>query len=162
MKRNFRKPLIVFTPKSLLRHPKAVSSLNELANGSFQEVIDDSIDVNKVTKLAFCSGKFYYDLLAEREKLGRNDIALIRVEQLFPLHTEKIQTIIDGYPNAKKYIWTQEEPKNMGAWSFMAERLEIVRLEGVTRPYSSVPAPGSSARDKRRQQAVINRVFETN
>ena len=162
MKRNFRKPLIVFTPKSLLRHPKAVSSLKELANGSFQEVIDDSIDVNKVTKLAFCSGKFYYDLLAEREKLGRNDIALIRVEQLFPLHTEKIKTIINGYPNAEKYIWTQEEPKNMGAYSFMAERLEIVRLEGVTRPYSSVPAPGSSARDKIRQQAVINRVFETN
>ncbi|MDU8886699.1 2-oxoglutarate dehydrogenase E1 component [Yeosuana sp. MJ-SS3] len=159
MKRNFRKPLIVFTPKSLLRHPLAVSSIQELANGQFQEVIDDTIVAEKVTKMIFCSGKFYYDLFAERERLERKDIAFIRIEQLFPLHKEKIQKIIDRYPNINQYIWAQEEPKNMGAWGFMSERLDLVKLEPATRPYSSVPAPGSSARDKKRQQAVLDEIF---
>ena len=162
MKRNFRKPLIVFTPKSLLRHPKAVSTLNELANGHFEEVVDDHIDASKVTKLVFCSGKFYYDLLARREELERDDVALIRIEQMFPLHSEKIQKILDRYKNIDKYIWAQEEPKNMGAWSFMSERLDLVKLQVCSRPYSSVPAPGSSARDKSRQKAVIESVFDDN
>jgi len=162
MKRDFRKPLIVFTPKSLLRHPKAVSSLSELAVNSFEEVIDDSIDPNNVNKLVFCTGKFYYELLAKREELDRNDIAFVRLEQLFPLHLEKIQQIINRYPNVETYGWAQEEPKNMGSWSFISERLDLVKLEAFTRPYASVPAPGSSARDKSRQQAVISKVFETN
>lgn len=161
MKRNFRKPLIVFTPKSLLRHPKAVSSLSELANGRFQEVIDDTIEVKEIKKLVFCTGKFYYDLLAEREVLERNDVALVRVEQLFPLHTEKLQQVINRYPNVKKYVWAQEEPKNMGAWSFMLQRFELVKLEVAARPFASVPAPGSSTRDKKRQRAVIDSVFDT-
>jgi 2-oxoglutarate dehydrogenase E1 component len=160
MKRDYRKPLIVFTPKSLLRHPKAVSSLNELANGSFQEVIDDSIDPKNVKKLVLCTGKFYYDLLAERENLNRDDVALIRIEQLFPLHLEKIQKVIDKYPNVKRYVWAQEEPKNMGAWSFMMQRFDLVKLEVASRNYSSVPAPGSSTRDKRRQRQVIEDVFD--
>ncbi|MDB2337030.1 2-oxoglutarate dehydrogenase E1 component, partial [Flavobacteriaceae bacterium] len=128
MKRNYRKPLIVFTPKSLLRHPKAVNSIEDLATGEFQEVIDDSLNPSKVTKLVFCMGKFYYDLLAEREILEREDVALVRIEQLFPLHLEKIQRVIDRYPAVKEYIWAQEEPRNMGAWSFMLERLELVKL----------------------------------
>jgi len=160
MKRDFRKPLIVFTPKSLLRHPKAVSSLNELANGSFQEVIDDTIDPKQVKKLVFCTGKFYYDLLAERETLNRNDVALIRIEQLFPLHLKKIQGIIDKYPNVERYVWAQEEPKNMGAWSFMMQRFDLVKLEVASRAFSSVPAPGSSTRDKKRQRRVIEDVFD--
>jgi 2-oxoglutarate dehydrogenase E1 component len=160
MKRNFRKPLIVFTPKSLLRHPKAVSSINELASGHFNEVIDDTINPNKVKRLVFCTGKFYYDLLAEREESGREDVALVRIEQLFPLHLEKIQEVIDRYPNVKKYIWAQEEPKNMGAWSHMLQRLDLVKLEVCSRPYNSVPAPGSGTRDKRRQKRVINAVFD--
>ncbi len=159
MKRDFRKPLIVFTPKSLLRHPKAVSSINELANGKFEEVIDDTITSKQVKKLVFCTGKFYYDLLAERELLEREDVALVRIEQLFPLHLESIQATIDKYPNVENYVWAQEEPKNMGAWSFMAQRLDLVKLEVASRPYSSVPAPGSSTRDKRRQRAVIDAVF---
>jgi 2-oxoglutarate dehydrogenase E1 component len=161
MKWNFRKPLIVFTPKSLLRHPKAVSSLSELANGKFQEVIDDSINTKKVTKMVFCTGKFYYELLAEREALERDDVALIRIEQLFPLHLDKIQKIIDRYPNVSKYVWAQEEPKNMGAWTHMLQRLDIVKLEVASRDYAAVPAPGSGARDKRRQQRVIDTVFNT-
>ena len=160
MKRDFRKPLIVFTPKSLLRHPKAVSSLNELANGSFQEVIDDTIDPKQVKKLVFCTGKFYYDLLAERETLNRNDVALIRIEQLFPLHLEKLQGIIDKYLNVERYVWAQEEPKNMGAWSFMMQRFYLVKLEVASRAFSSVPAPGSSTRDKKRQRRVIEDVFD--
>ena len=161
MKRNYRKPLIVFTPKSLLRHPKAVSTLSELADGGFQEVIDDTIDPKVVKKLVFCTGKFYYDLLEERENLERNDVALVRVEQLFPLHTEKLKEVIAKYPNVEKYVWAQEEPKNMGAWSFMLQRFDLVKLEVAARPYNSVPAPGSNTRDKKRQKAVIDSVFET-
>ncbi|MGC1204562.1 MAG: 2-oxoglutarate dehydrogenase E1 component [Flavobacteriaceae bacterium] len=160
MKRGYRKPLIVFTPKSLLRHPKAVSSLNDLATGKFQEVIDDTINPKGVKKLIFCTGKFYYDLLAEREVLNRNDVALVRIEQLFPLHLDKIQEVINRYPNVETYAWAQEEPRNMGAWSHMAQRMDLLKLEGITRPYSSVPAPGSSTRDKRRQRRVIDAVFE--
>lgn len=160
MKWDFRKPLIVFTPKSLLRHPKAVSSLNELATGEFQEVIDDTLNPEQVTKLVFCTGKFYYDLLAQREKLENNSIALVRIEQLFPLHEDKIKQVIAKYPNAKNYVWAQEEPKNMGAWSHVVQRLDFVKLEVMSRPYSSVPAPGSSTRDKRRQQRVIDQVFD--
>ncbi|WP_339918002.1 2-oxoglutarate dehydrogenase E1 component [Yeosuana marina] len=162
MKRDFRKPLIVFTPKSLLRNPKAVSPLEDLVNGQFNEVIDDTLDSKNIKRLVFCKGKFYYDLLTEREKLDRDDVALIRIEQLFPLHFDKIQKVIDKYSNAKEYIWAQEEPKNMGAWSFMAQRMNLVKLDVISRPYSSVPAPGSSTRDKRRQQRVIDAVFEVN
>ena len=162
MKREYRKPLVVFTPKSLLRHPKAVSSLNDLANGSFQEVIDDTIDPKQVKKLVFCTGKFYYDLLTERETLNRTDVGLIRIEQLFPLHLEKLQNIIDKYSNVNRYVWAQEEPKNMGAWSFMMQRFNLVKLEVASRAYSSVPAPGSSTRDKRRQRHVIDQVFDIN
>ncbi len=159
MKRDFRKPLIVFTPKSLLRHPKAVSTINDLATGGFQEVIDDTLDKKNVKKLVFVSGKFYYDLLAEREKLERNDVALIRIEQLFPLHKEKIQKIIDSYKNVTEYIWAQEEPRNMGAWSHMLERFDMVKLNCCSRPFYAVPAAGSSARFKRRHQRVIDSVF---
>ncbi|MFV0566884.1 MAG: 2-oxoglutarate dehydrogenase E1 component [Flavobacteriaceae bacterium] len=161
MKRSFRKPLVVFTPKSLLRHPKAVSSLNELATGQFQEVIDDTINPSKAKKLVFCTGKFYYDLLAERENLKNEAVALVRIEQLFPLHLEKIQAVINRYPNIERYIWAQEEPKNMGAWSHIMQRLDLVKLECMSRPYNSVPAPGSSTRDKKRQKHVIDTVFGT-
>ena len=162
MKRNFRKPLIVFTPKSLLRHPLATSSLKEFSEGNFQEVIDDTLNPEKVTKLVFCTGKFYYDLLDERTKLEREDVALIRIEQLFPLHEEKLQQIINKYPNVKKYVWAQEEPENMGAWSFMLQRFKLVPLEVASQPFYAVPAAGSSARFKIRHQRVIDKVFENN
>ena len=159
MKRNYRKPLIVFTPKSLLRHPKAVNSIEELANGEFQEVIDDTLNPTGVKKLVFCMGKFYYDLLAEREENNREDVALVRIEQLFPLHLEKLQQVIDKYPNVEEYIWAQEEPRNMGAWSFMLERLDLVRLNVRSRRYYAVPAAGSSTRFKKRHKEVIDSVF---
>jgi len=160
MKRNYRKPLIVFTPKSLLRHAKAISRIEELADGGFQEVIDDTIDPKNVTKVVFCMGKFYYDLLAEREELDRNDIALVRIEQLFPLHEEQIQKAIDRYPNAERYVWAQEEPRNMGAWSYMLQRFTNVTLEVASRKYYAVPAAGSKARFEKRHRGVIDSVFE--
>ena len=159
MKRNFRKPLIVFTPKSLLRHPLAVSPMNDLVNGEFQEVIDDVIDTQKVTKLVFCSGKFYYDLLEERNERKSENTALIRVEQLFPLHEEKVERIISRYENAEQFIWAQEEPRNMGAWSYMLQRFNLRNLEVRSRKYYAVPASGSSARFKLRQKKVIESVF---
>lgn len=160
MKRDFRKPLVVFTPKSLLRLPKAVNPIEDLANGTFQEVIDDTIDVAKATKMVFCTGKFYYDLLEEREKLGRDDVALVRIEQLFPLHNEKIKEVMDKYPNVKRYVWAQEEPKNMGAWSYMLQRFELAKLECASEEFRSAPAAGSGARFKRRHQAIIDKVFD--
>jgi len=159
MKRDYRKPLIVFTPKSLLRHPKAVNSIEELASGEFQEVIDDTLNPDGIKKLVFCMGKFYYDLLEEREQLEREDIALVRIEQLFPLHKEKIQKIIDKYPNVEEYIWAQEEPRNMGAWSYMLQRFELKNLTVRSRNYYAVPAAGSSTRFKKRHRSVIDSVF---
>ena len=161
MKRDYRKPLIVFTPKSLLRHPKAVNTIEELANGEFQEVIDDTVNVSGVKKMVFCMGKFYYDLLAEREENQREDVALIRIEQLFPLHQEKIQQVIDRYPNVEEYIWAQEEPRNMGAWSYMLQRFELKNLSVRSRKYYAVPAAGSSTRFKKRHRAVIDSVFNS-
>ncbi|WP_111709020.1 2-oxoglutarate dehydrogenase E1 component [Lutibacter citreus] len=160
MKRDYRKPLIVFTPKSLLRHPLAVSKLNDFANGSFQEVIDDTLETENIKKLVFCTGKFYYDLLAERTKLERTDVALVRIEQLFPLHLEKLQSIIDRYPNVENYVWAQEEPENMGAWSYMLQRFRLVNLEVASQPFYAVPAAGSSARFKRRHQRIIDGIFK--
>ena len=162
MKRDYRKPLIVFTPKSLLRHPKVVSTVEDLATGEFQEVIDDTINPDKVKKLVFCMGKFYYDLLEEREILERDDVALVRIEQLFPLHLEKLQKAIDRYPNVVNYVWAQEEPRNMGAWSFMLERFDLVKLNVCSRKYYAVPAAGSSTRFKKRHKAVIDSVFNDN
>ncbi len=120
MKANFRKPLIVFTPKSLLRHPKAVSSVEEFSSGGFQEVIDDAgAEINKVRSLVFCTGKFYYDLLAFKDENKRDDVALVRVEQLFPVPEQKMTAIINKYKKADDWVWAQEEPRNMGAWSHM-------------------------------------------
>ncbi|WP_299118570.1 2-oxoglutarate dehydrogenase E1 component [uncultured Tenacibaculum sp.] len=160
MKRDFRKPLVVFTPKSLLRLPKAVNPIEDLANGTFQEVIDDTVDTAKVKKMVFCTGKFYYDMLEKREELGREDVALIRIEQLFPLHNDKIKEIMDRYPNVERYVWAQEEPKNMGSWGYMLERFELAKLECASRDYHSAPAAGSSARYTRRHNRVLDKVFD--
>lgn len=160
MKRNFRKPLVVFTPKSLLRHPQAVSELKDFTDGEFQEVIDDTVSPEQVKRVVFCSGKFYYDLLEERNNNGRNDVALVRLEQLFPLHEEKIEKVIARYENAEDHVWAQEEPRNMGAWSFMLQRFEMKNLIVRSRKYYSVPAAGSSTRFKKRHRRVIESVFD--
>ena len=162
MKVNFRKPLIIFTPKSLLRHPKAVSTVDDMANGTFQEVIDDvSADVKKIKSLVFCTGKFYYDLLAVKEDLNREDVALVRVEQLFPLPEQKMKDIIEKYKNADDVVWAQEEPRNMGAWShLMMHFSEVQKFRVVSRRFYAAPAAGSSVRSKMRHQQVIDYVFD--
>ncbi len=161
MKTKFRKPLIVFTPKSLLRHPLVVSSADELANGHFHEVIDDAT-VNKadVKSLVFCTGKFYYDLLAEREAKERKDVALVRIEQLFPLPIEQLKGIIASYPNADDYVWAQEEPRNMGAYSHMLMNFDLVKLRVASLKAYSAPAAGSYARSKKRHAAAVAMVFD--
>ena len=161
MKWNFRKPLIVFTPKSLLRHPSVVSTKEELANGSFQEVIDDhQVDKKNVTSVVFCTGKFYYDLLQRRTQDKRDDVAIVRVEQLFPLPKDQLEAIIATYTNAKEYVWAQEEPKNMGAWGFMLMNFDTVPLRLASRRVYSSPAAGSSTRSKARHKEVIDSVFQ--
>ncbi|CEN44499.1 2-oxoglutarate dehydrogenase E1 component [Capnocytophaga canis] len=161
MKTNFRKPLVVFTPKSLLRHPQVVSKAEDLANGHFQEVIDDPIaDVNNVKSVVFCSGRFYYDLYAEREKLGRNDVALIRIEQLFPLPVEQIKAILSKYKNADDYVWAQEEPKNMGAYGYMLMFFDFIQWRLASNTVYSAPASGSHTRDRKRHAEAIAMVFD--
>ncbi|TDT46824.1 2-oxoglutarate dehydrogenase E1 component [Maribacter spongiicola] len=162
MKANFRKPLIIFTPKSLLRHPKAVSKISDLTNGSFQEVIDDeTADPKKVKSLVFCTGKFYYDLLAVQEEEKRDDVALVRVEQLFPVPEEKMKAAMAKYKNADDIVWAQEEPRNMGAWSHMLMHFsEIQKFRVASRRFYAAPAAGSSVRSKARHQQVIDYVFD--
>ncbi|RYJ41385.1 2-oxoglutarate dehydrogenase E1 component [Flavobacterium beibuense] len=161
MKTTFRKPLIVFTPKSLLRHPAAVSSVDELAEGTFQEVLDDPIaDTKKVKTLVFCTGKFYYDLVAERENLGRDDVAFVRLEQLFPLPIEHLKAVIAKYSNADDYVWAQEEPRNMGAYSYMLMNFTEVKFRVASLKAYSAPAAGSYTRAKKRHAAAIAMVFD--
>lgn len=163
MKTKFRKPLVVFSPKSLLRHPLCVSTQEELANGSFQETIDDTlVDKSKVKTVVFCTGKFYYDILAEREKLERNDVALVRIEQLFPLPTEQLKAIIASYPNADDFVWAQEEPKNMGAYSYMLVNFDLVPWRLASLKNYAAPASGSHTRDRRRHADAIRMVFDKN
>jgi len=164
IKRNFRKPLIVFTPKKLLRYPKAVSTLDELAKGGFQEVLDDTrVDKKTVKTVAFCSGKIYYDVLEQMEAQGKGDhIALIRLEQIYPFPEAQMQELIKKYGSDKKFVWLQEEPENMGAWSFIMGKTRNfdVRLDVVSRPESGSPASGSPIASKLRHQALITKLFE--
>ena len=161
MKVNYRKPLIVFTPKSLLRHPKVVSTKEEFANGSFQMIIDDEEAIqDNIKTLVFVSGKFYYDLLEEQEKLNRDDVALIRIEQLFPLPVVALKSIIKKYKNAEDLVWAQEEPKNMGAYTHILLHFEDAKFFRVcSRKIYATPAAGSPARFKSRHKKVIDSVF---
>jgi 2-oxoglutarate dehydrogenase E1 component len=162
LKAGYRKPLIVFTPKSLLRHPKVVSTVDEFANGSFQMLIDDATaKATAVKTLVFVTGKFYYDLLEAQEKLERTDIALVRIEQLFPLPESEIEAVISKYTNAEDVVWAQEEPRNMGAYAHMLMHLEQAKNWRVaSRRSYSAPAAGSATRSKKRHQEVINFVFD--
>lgn len=164
IKTNYRKPLIVFTPKSLLRHPKVVSTREELAQGSFQMVIDDQeAKVKNVKSVVFVTGKFYYDLLEKREELKRDDVALVRIEQLFPLPKDEIRKIIKKYKNADDIVWAQEEPKNMGAYSFLLMHLEEAKdFRICSRRMYAAPASGSTVRSMARHAKVIESVFDKN
>ena len=162
VKVGFRKPLIVFTPKSLLRHSKVISTKEELAEGSFQTVLDDpNADTKKIKTLVFCTGKFYYDLLDRKEKDERDDVALVRLEQLFPIPTSRIKEIINKYENVDDLVWAQEEPRNMGAYSHLLLHLNEMRdFRVCSRKFYGAPAAGSAVRFKRRHERVINSVFD--
>ena len=158
----FRKPLIIFTPKSLLRHPKAVSGIEDFSKGKFMPVIDtNNNDVSKIDRLVFCSGKFYYDLLEFKEKNNIINTALVRLEQLFPLPELEIQDVLNKYSNAKDIVWAQEEPRNMGAWSYLLLHFDKARdFRVASRRFYSSPAAGSSTRSKNRHNEVIEYVFD--
>jgi 2-oxoglutarate dehydrogenase E1 component len=164
--RPWRKPLVVMSPKSLLRHRRAVSTMDELANGHFQRIIPDdpSIDPKKVKRVLLCSGKIYYDIVERRENEDRDDVAIIRIEQLYPLRANEVQQCLAAYARNVDLVWVQEEPWNMGAWYFMRARLpEIlgpeVPLRCIARPESASPATGSGASHKLEQQMLLNEVF---
>ncbi|MFD2517635.1 2-oxoglutarate dehydrogenase E1 component [Salinimicrobium flavum] len=162
MKVKYRKPLIVFTPKSLLRHPKVVSTKEEFANGTFQPLLDDpTASPEKVKSLVFCTGKFYYDLLERREEKDRDDVALVRIEQLFPLPTGQIKEVMSKYKNADDIVWAQEEPRNMGAYGHLLLHMEEAKSFRVcSRKFYGSPAAGSSVRFKKRHEKVLESVFD--
>ncbi|MFB9461895.1 multifunctional oxoglutarate decarboxylase/oxoglutarate dehydrogenase thiamine pyrophosphate-binding subunit/dihydrolipoyllysine-residue succinyltransferase subunit [Streptomyces cinereospinus] len=168
------KPLVVFTPKSMLRLKAAASKAEEFTTGGFRPVIGDaSVDPAAVRKVVFCAGKVYYDLEAERVKRGVTDTAIIRIERLYPLPGTELQAEIKKYPNAEKYLWAQEEPANQGAWPFIAlnliDHLDLAvgadvphgeRLRRISRPHSSSPAVGSAKRHQAEQEQLVREVFE--
>jgi len=161
LKRNFRKPLIVFSPKMLLRYPKATSKLEDLAKGSFKEVIDDPQNIHDTaTSVVLCSGKVYYDFIAEAEKREIKNMAFVRVEQLYPLPIDQINTVLGKYKNAKNIIWGQEEPENMGAWTYMAMNIRHIDLKCVSRKGSAAPAAGAKEIHLRRLKALYDNLFE--
>jgi len=180
VKRNFRKPLINMSPKSLLRNKLCVSTFKEMSNGSeFHRLLwDDAqyrpevsqiklLNDKNIKRVIICSGKVYYDLFEAREELGRNDIYLLRIEQLYPYPDDGIQEELSRFKNAEM-VWCQEEPKNMGAWTFInpfieesliAIKAKQTRLKYVGRPAAASTATGIAAKHKREQQAIIDDAF---
>ena len=159
LKREYRKPLVVFTPKSLLRHHKCVSSITDLADGKFEGIIDDTIAPKKVDRLVLCSGKIYYELFDRREKEAVEDVALVRLEQLFPLDKKGIIELVEKY-NSKDVVWAQEEPENMGAWTFILSELRTLGIDVIAREASAATATGSSKTSAEEQNELINKVFK--
>jgi len=165
MKRSWKKPLILFTPKSLLRHPAAVSSLEELASNKFERIIEDNREnPEKTTRVIMCSGKVYYDLAHYREEHQRHDVAIIRVEQPYPLKNHTVQAVLDQYEDGVPLYWVQEEPDNMGVWPYWKLRyghrmFERFPLSVIARETSSSPATGSKAAHEFEQQQLLERAF---
>ena len=168
MIRKVRKPLIIVTPKSLLRHKEAISSIDELANGRFQTVIPEAenLDPKKVKRVVLCQGKIYYELLAYRRENDIKDTALVRIEQLYPFPAEAFADAINQFPSAREVVWCQEEPRNQGAWYWLASRQHLVNVLGikrrlllVSRPAAASPAVGYYAKHNLQQKAVIENAF---
>jgi multifunctional 2-oxoglutarate metabolism enzyme len=160
-RRGVRKPLVVFTPKSLLRHPRAVSTPRDFSTGGFMEILGEPASA-EVTRVVFCSGKIYYDLLAARDERKASHVALVRVEQLYPFAADQAADILARYPATAEVVWAQEEPRNMGPWRFLREWLEPVlepahrELRYVGRPESASPATGSGKRHQQEQAEIVN------
>ncbi len=167
MKWDFRKPMIVMTPKSLLRHPMAISSIEEFTSGGFNEVLNDiqsgeAAWAKKVERVVLCSGKVYYDLLAERQAKGLTNTALVRVEQLYPWPAASLEAIKKAYPAAKDWVWCQEEPNNMGAWWYVTQQAfsQSQKLRYAGRPWSCSPAAGSPKTHEAEQKALMSEAFK--
>ncbi len=166
VRRPFRKPLVVMSPKSLLRHPKAVSKTAELAEGRFHEILDDAsvADRKKVKRVLLCSGKVYYDLFAEQERLGAKDVAIVRLEQFYPWPEALLQDVLKRYPAKAEVVWVQEEPRNMGGWVFVRERwldgeLGGRKLHYAGRPLAAAPAVGSAKAHAQEQKQLLEQAF---
>jgi 2-oxoglutarate dehydrogenase E1 component len=170
-KRSRQRPLILFTPKSLLRHPQATSRLEELTSGHFRPVIDDVFfarNPERAERVLMCTGKVYYDLLPEAEKLGSNRPAIIRLEQLYTFPWNELRQVLPRYRGAKELIWVQEEPLNMGAWRYLEAKLRELVAEGhgmqiryVGRPERASPAEGYPAAHAAEQTRIIQEALGT-
>jgi len=164
LKRDFRKPLIVFTPKSLLRNSQCVSKLEDFTKGQFQEVIDDTFaKITDVKRVLLCSGKVYYDLLERQKMDNRTDVAIVRIEQLYPIPHDQLKVIKSKYKKATEFIWVQEEPENMGAWPYMCRKFRDTEfnLEAISRKESSSTATGYAKKHAIQQQYIIDKAFDT-
>jgi 2-oxoglutarate dehydrogenase E1 component len=164
----FRKPLVVMAPKSLLRHEMSVSSLEDLTRGSFARVIDETDDLSpgQVRRLVFCSGKVYFDLLKARRKDSIRDVALVRIEQLYPFPSEEYEAILNRYANAREIVWCQEEPQNQGAWYQIRHRLQEVlgarrQVLYAGRAPAAAPATGIAKIHEAEQNALINAALKS-
>jgi 2-oxoglutarate dehydrogenase E1 component len=164
MKQPFRKPLVVLTPKSLLRHHLCVSRLDEITGGWFREVLPSSADPEKVTAVLICSGKLYFDLAARRQREERQDVAIVRVEQLFPLRDDLLREELGRFRHARSFTWAQEEPRNMGAWSYIRPHLAAI-LDGepkyAGRREAACPAVGSHRQHRIEQDKILEEAFAT-
>ena len=159
LKRNFRKPLIVFTPKSLLRHPKCISKITDLVKGKFELIIDDIVNDKLIKKLVFCSGKIYYEIVEKRKLNKIDNIAIVRIEQLFPLDKGRLIELIEKY-NADQLLWVQEEPENMGAWNYILSELRGYNIDVIARDPSAATATGSSKTSSIEQKEIIDKIFK--
>ena len=159
---------MVLTPKSLLRNPTAVSPLAEFTSGRFQRVLpDDEISAGKAKRIVICSGKIYYELRAARDTAPARDVALVRLEQLYPFPESELAAVLKKYPDDTPLVWTQEEPENMGAWYFLLTRFcgaafGRYPFSGVTRPPSASPATGSSSSHRLEQKELIEKALALN
>lgn len=163
LKREFRKPLVVFSPKSLLRSPQCVSTLEDFTKGKFQQIIDDDYGkIPQVKRVLLCSGKIFYDLLEKQQADERKDVAIIRVEQLYPTPFEKFETLRTKYNKAKEFIWVQEEPENMGAWPYISRKFRNseFNLSLISRKESSSTATGYAKQHIAQQLYIIGKAFE--
>ncbi len=167
VKQTFRKPLIIMTPKSLLRHKLAVNSISDMTDKGFQVIIPefDEIDNNSVDRIVFCSGKVYYDLLEERRNKKQGNVAIIRIEELYPFPKERFAEEVLKYPNAKEIVWTQEEHKNQGAWTYVFFKLTehnptSLPIKYIGRDESSSPAVGYASIHKKQQEKLINETLD--
>lgn len=164
--RRWRKPLIVMTPKSLLRHPQAISTLEDLAQGRFRRILfDRTVKPELVQRVLLCSGKVYYDLVGLRDELKRDDVAILRLEQLYPLQDEELRQGLASYPSKAPVVWVQEEPANMGAWRYLFARfgerlMNTWSFSAVCRPASASPATGWHDLHKIEQQKLLKAAFD--